>query len=231
MPGPWFPSPRHNLPHSDTGRPGARWHRRPGAWHRHSTAQPPRSYDTETANDGTYYIEGFAKVGKNVGTAGSPWNVTIIAAPLVGGDVEKVGNILISASPYMRPHLSQTALVAGRDINLSGSPTMNYANGVIAAGEQIDVNGNPSIMGAIVAQNAGAVSPGRRCQPRALPGADAPVPRPPGPCSKWASSRSYGTVHSPSRLRSYCRLTPSVSGAPAQRQESSTALVGASAGR
>jgi hypothetical protein len=104
-------------------------------------------FSGNTAYDGTYYLEGNAKVSGNPGSAVTPWKTTIIAT----GDVELSGN------PEISTHLKDTLFVAGLDIELSGNPTQGF-KGLIAAHEQIKINGNPSITGYILAEDASATS-------------------------------------------------------------------------
>jgi hypothetical protein len=95
-----------------------------------------------TAVDGTYYIEGDATVSGNPGTPASPWTTTIIAT----GDVEIVG------TPVIKTHLRDTLFVAGQDVKISGNPSQGF-EGLIAAHEQVQVSGNPTIYGFIIAEH------------------------------------------------------------------------------
>ena len=94
-------------------------------------------------SDGTYYIEGDAKVSGNPGSKAHPWQVTIIAT----------GSIEISGRPNMQPDTPDLVFVAGRDIKITGNPNQSY-EGVILAHEQVRISGNPSIEGAIIAEYA-----------------------------------------------------------------------------
>jgi hypothetical protein len=100
-----------------------------------------------TGVDGTYFIEGNAKISGNPGSAKTPWRTSILAT----GDVEVSGN------PEISTHLTDTLFVAGGDVKLSGNPTQGF-NGLIAAHEQIDISGNPEITGYIIAEDAADVS-------------------------------------------------------------------------
>lgn len=104
-------------------------------------------YDANTAWDGTYYLEGSAVVSGNPGTSTTPWTTTIITTV----------NIEISGNPITSPHLSDTLLVAGGDIKIDGNPEQNIT-GIIAAHEQIEIDGNPNIVGNIVAEDAASAS-------------------------------------------------------------------------
>jgi Tfp pilus assembly protein PilX len=100
-----------------------------------------------TADDGTYYMEGSARVSGSPGNPTTPWRATVIAT----GDIE------ISGSPEIQTHLPDTLFVAGYDVRVSGSPTLGF-NGLIAAHEQIAITGNATISGFIIAEGASSVS-------------------------------------------------------------------------
>lgn len=104
-------------------------------------------YGGDSEFDGTYYLEGDAAVSGNPGSPTTPWMTTIIAT----------GNIEISGAPNLSPHLTDTLLVAGLDIGISGDPGHSI-NGIIAAHEQININGNPTIVGNIVAEDTPSTS-------------------------------------------------------------------------
>lgn len=92
--------------------------------------------------DGTYFLEGDAKVQGNPGSPGTPWQTTIIATE----DIE------ISGTPVIDTHLRDTFLVAGRDVKINGNPDQRF-EGLIAAHEQVGISGNPSIEGFIIAED------------------------------------------------------------------------------
>ena len=100
-------------------------------------------YNDSTANDGTYYFEGNAKVSGSPGSNATPWKTTILST----------GNIEVSGKPTMSSHLTDTLLVAGQDITITGNPTQS-ASGIIVAHEQIKISGKPTIQGYLVAENA-----------------------------------------------------------------------------
>jgi len=103
------------------------WEYKPGS-------DPQWVYDTDNEFDGAYYLEGGAAVSGNPGSPTTPWMTTIIAT----------GNIEISGNPEMANHLADTLLVAGLDIKISGNPQQSFT-GIIAAHEQIDISGNPTV--------------------------------------------------------------------------------------
>jgi len=104
-------------------------------------------YGNDTPFDGTYYMEGSVMVSSSPGTETTPWVTSIIATE----------NILFSGNPSLSPHLTDTLLVAGLDIEISGNPD-HTINGIIAAHEQININGNPTIVGNIVAEDTPSTS-------------------------------------------------------------------------
>ncbi len=114
-------------------------------------------YSGNTAYNGVYYIyQGSAKVSGNPGTPASPMAVTIIAegwnpgaepdCPHEGGDIEISGNPTFTYNSVASP----LQFVAGRDLKLSGGPTLV---GALLAHEQFGVSGNPIIQGNLIAED------------------------------------------------------------------------------
>ena len=113
------------------------------------SAGPPAqwTFSGNTSVNGTYYVQGNANVSGNAGSPTSPWLVTIIAT----------GNIQLSGNPKISAHLPGTLLVAGQDIMITGNPQQAFT-GIIAAHEQIQITGNATIVGNIVAEDAASTS-------------------------------------------------------------------------
>jgi hypothetical protein len=99
-----------------------------------------------SADDGTYYVQGHVRVSGSPGSAVNPWRTTIIAT----GDIEVSGN------PEVQTHLPDTLFIAGLDVRISGNPTLGF-NGLIAAHEQIAITGSAEISGFIIAEGASSV--------------------------------------------------------------------------
>lgn len=120
------------------------------------------SLSGNTAFDGVYYAyQGSIKISGNPGSAAAPWRVTLFAEASAAGDEPHCnhvgGDIQISGNPYMRGHDKGQGLglVAERDLEISGNAgvgTDDYI-GVHAAHEQFKVSGNPSIDGALIAND------------------------------------------------------------------------------
>jgi hypothetical protein len=98
-------------------------------------------YDANVPNDGVYYVHhNAARIESSPGSSAIPWLLTLI----VSGDgtcPEMVlGDIRIEGGPTFDPYpdTGNIALLAGRDVVISGNPKMS---GVIAAGEQIYIDG------------------------------------------------------------------------------------------
>lgn len=109
--------------------------------------------DKETIN-GTFYIEGNAKISGNPGTAEKPWIASIIAT----GDIEVSGNVRvrppnINDGALFRSGTENLLFIAGEDIKISGNPQQSM-DGIIAAHEQIQISGNPGLRGFIIAEGA-----------------------------------------------------------------------------
>jgi hypothetical protein len=113
--------------------------------------------DSDSPPDGIYYVyRGSVEMSKNPGTATIPWRATILVegqgscTNIVGGDVYLSGNPAMSAHPGGH----NLTIIAGRDLEISGNPDMRLV-GIIAAYEQIKLNGNPSLQeGGYLAQEA-----------------------------------------------------------------------------
>jgi type IV pilus assembly protein PilX len=111
-------------------------------------------WEQESSNpeDGFYYIEGDAII-KDVGTSGDPWNVTIVATR----------HIEVPGTPYLRDYKNPANsppqgydnlfLVAGCDLVIKGDAKTNVNGGIMAAGDDVQVSGNPTLNGFIFATN------------------------------------------------------------------------------
>lgn len=114
---------------------------------KYKSSGPKWEFNDNTAYDGTYYLEGDVKISGSPGFVLIPWKTSVIAT----GDIEVSGN------PEINTHLKDTLFVAGLDIKLSGNPTQGF-KGLIAAHEQIEIKGNASINGYILAEDASSTS-------------------------------------------------------------------------
>jgi hypothetical protein len=107
-------------------------------------------YEGNSAYNGTYYLEGNVKISGNPGTPEAPWTATIIVTL----------DLQVSGNPKLVPHLSGTALVSGDDIKINGNPEVLAPGGLIAVREEIEITGNPTINGYILAENGPSISQG-----------------------------------------------------------------------
>lgn len=98
---------------------------------------------SNSANDGTYYIEGDAIVSGNPGTSSDPWKVTIIAE----------GSIEISGDPKIEYDTPSILMVAGGDLKLNGNPNQDL-EGYFLVHEQLEFSGNSNIIGSIIVEDA-----------------------------------------------------------------------------
>ncbi len=111
-----------------------------------------RAFYFERGDPTQNVLTGSVKVGSNPGSNATPWGATIIAD----------GHIDISGNPTMQTsgHSGNIQLVAGTDVQLGGTVTSTPATGgIIAAREQIQINGNGSFVGLFVAQDAANTDP------------------------------------------------------------------------
>ncbi len=117
------------------------------------------SYGGNTANDGAYYFYwGTPDVVGSPGTNNDPWEVLIMAEAKgicpdrLGGDVFLNGNMAIGAYQAGSAHASNTFVVlAGRDVGWEGNGKLTTP-GIVAATEQIEIDGNVDVEGAFVAE-------------------------------------------------------------------------------
>lgn len=88
---------------------------------------------------GTYYVEtdvDFNSIG--------PVSMTVISE----------GNITVGGSPQVWAETPGVLLIADKDIKLSGTPGTTLTEGVIRAHEQIEMSGNATISGSVMAEDA-----------------------------------------------------------------------------
>ncbi len=109
---------------------------------------------------GVYYAHRRSiKVSGNPGFAGSPWRVTLIAEAEQTGTgaggcrILAHGDVDISGNPRLTGFLEGLALMAGRDLKVSGNPTQSLS-GVMAAHEQFNLSGNPTLVGSVIGESA-----------------------------------------------------------------------------
>lgn len=101
-----------------------------------------------SVQDGIFFVEGWVDISGNPGSIDAPWNVSIIA----------LNSISVSGNPSVEPFtetgtLRNLLFVSGNDIGISGNPNNKYT-GAILAHQQIKLNGNPHLVGFIVAEDA-----------------------------------------------------------------------------
>jgi hypothetical protein len=99
---------------------------------------------------GAYYVEG------NVEISGNPGNVAPASAPLPLTLIAE-GSVDFTGAPRIVPALMSFpayAVVAGADVRLAGNPGASYT-GLFYARDQIDFTGNPTLVGQVIAKDAG----------------------------------------------------------------------------
>lgn len=95
------------------------------------------SFGGSTGSTGVYYFEG------NAAVSGSPsgWQTTLLAT----------GNVDISGKPQIQTLLLDTLIVADGNVTISGGASGGY-DGLIAAGNAVELSGNATLDGVIVAR-------------------------------------------------------------------------------
>jgi hypothetical protein len=95
---------------------------------------------------GTYCVEGNAVISGNTGSSGTPAALSVIAT----------GSIEVSGNPFLRAdHEDGILFLAGGDMSISGNPSagVNNFQGMIYAGAQCKMSGNPTIFGQLLCNN------------------------------------------------------------------------------
>lgn len=108
--------------------------------------------NTNTLWNGAYYVhQAEARIqGTPAGTS-----LTVLAqAPAAAG---AAGSISVSGNVQFVPHVQGLALLADRDIDFNGTPSLQ-ASGLFLAGEQVSIGGNGTIRGAVIAADQSSVS-------------------------------------------------------------------------
>ncbi|MFH1226505.1 MAG: polymer-forming cytoskeletal protein [Planctomycetota bacterium] len=102
------------------------------------------SYNSGNSYDGTYYAQTGTdvKISGSPGAPATPWQVTIISE----------GYIDVSGNPTISPYSQNVALLAGRDLQMSGTASNPYT-GLYAAHEQLKLSGTPKINGVVLAED------------------------------------------------------------------------------
>lgn len=108
--------------------------------------------NTSTLWSGVYYVhEAEARVqGTPAGTS-----LTVLAQAPSGNGA--AGSITVTGGVQFVPHVQGLALLADRDIDISGTPALN-TSGLFLAGEQAEIGGNGTIRGAVIAADQSHVS-------------------------------------------------------------------------
>lgn len=115
-----------------------------------------------TTIDGRLYVEGDAVVSGSPGSKTTPWRASLFAD----------GNIEISGNPIMKAYdgakvgatevpegVKSILLMAGLDLKINGNLKQEQSfQGIMAAREQVQINGNPSLGGYVIAEDAGNAS-------------------------------------------------------------------------
>lgn len=101
--------------------------------------------ENDLADDTTVYAETPVKIAGSPGTSIlDPVNITIIAE----------GSIEISGSPVLAPDNAELLFVTDGDLKLSGNLQVEVAEGQMLVREQLQISGNPVLLGQIIVENA-----------------------------------------------------------------------------
>lgn len=102
-------------------------------------------YNSNVSYNGTYYVLGDKDVwvGGSPGSDADPWDVTLLVT----------GDVTIKGSPVMAPDSTGVVLLAGKDLVVAGGGRMKVVNGLVAAHEQIGIQGTLDLTGVLVAED------------------------------------------------------------------------------
>jgi hypothetical protein len=137
------------IPENATSTPKYGWKR--------SSGPPEVKWDLAGigASPGTFCVEGNAYISGNNGTPGTPLRLSVVAT----GSIEVSGNPFLTAE-----HDDGILFLAGGDLSISGNPSAGSQNfqGLMYAGAQCKMSGNPALFGQLMcangAQPAGSVN-------------------------------------------------------------------------
>ena len=105
--------------------------------------------NSSTAVNGTFYVEGHARISGSPGSSGTPVEITILAE----------GNIRITGNPDLSPDQPEIMFVTNMDLQIAGSLSQPIAfEGQMLVREQLDLAGNPTMAGQILVQDVPTVS-------------------------------------------------------------------------
>ena len=110
-----------------------------------------RVTDASDVQPGFLYFEGEygnVKISNETGTADYPWEVTILADGWI--DISGNPHIANYENPDHPLIVQALMLVSDADIKISGNPNQTY-NGIVAAAEQIQISGNATVEGVLIA--------------------------------------------------------------------------------
>jgi cytoskeletal protein CcmA (bactofilin family) len=104
--------------------------------------------NSNSAGEGTWYVEGKATISGNPGSGADPLAITIIAE----------GSIQISGNPDLTPSYPELTFVTDGDLKISGVLEVPLtAEGKMLVHEQLHISGNPALSGQILVENAPSV--------------------------------------------------------------------------
>ncbi len=105
--------------------------------------------------DASFYVDGNLMTKGVQGSVGNPWMTTLTAT----GSIEITGTSMSAnlRDPNDPIGIQNSFMVAGTDIEMSGNSNQTI-DGIIWAGEQINLNGDPNILGSVMAYGNPSVS-------------------------------------------------------------------------
>lgn len=117
---------------------------------------------TNTPVDGVFFVHhGDVFINGSIGSTADPWEATIITnadpTPYPGACKTDFGDIDVRGGLRMVGSISGLAFIAGRDLQIQGTPSMSFGTAsnpvLIAAREQMEVSGNATAFGSLIAKD------------------------------------------------------------------------------
>ena len=110
-------------------------------------------YDTNVENHGSYYVyQGSAAIPTGPGTNNNPWYLSLMVEASGSCPNQVGGDVVLSGAAVLAPNdAGSMFMVVSRDIHWNGNGRLK-APGIIAAGEQIVIFGNPQVEGSFIAR-------------------------------------------------------------------------------
>lgn len=133
-------------------------------WYRDSTSPLLwKKYETgccpSLSPQGMYFIEGNVEIANAIGSAGSPWVVSIFATGSIRSTGASTFENYRSPDPAVPQGVKDVFMMAGGDIYIRGNFSASLVPGTILSNEEVDVGGASNFQGNVIARNSNHPDP------------------------------------------------------------------------